>query len=318
MKRELLPVLMLAVLGWFEAGVVWLAQYSGYPLWPYVGVNGFPAFYHVWKQGMWGVLAPSLVLGGAGAVLLLWMGASQVPRWARWLGCGLQLAAMTWAGLGLLPMERQAAALGGRGDTGAYQQLLSANWMLIALVTAYAALALWMLVRSLWKGPVERGQMILLVSSALGLYGAGNMALVQFLCYRLWPAVGRSESFAYHMAWWHSIWGVLFVPAGVVVLGSLALIWIRPEGITRRDGWTGFWLQTAIYVLTGVWFAPLMARLATPDGGLSLPLYHLMMETHWVRFALVMAYGVVCCSLLVRSASRGGGFGEGQKAYLRG
>jgi hypothetical protein len=304
MKRDLLLVLGMAVLEWFNAGVVWLAQYSGYPLWPYVGAAGFPGFYHVWRLGFWGVLAPGLVLAATGAVLLLWRHSERVPRWACWTGCALQGAVMTWAGLRLLPLEEQAAALGGRSDSAAYEELLSANWVLIALVTVYAALALWILVRTLWEGPMERGQLVLLVSSALGLYGAGNMVLVQFLCYRLWPSIGRGEAYAYHVAWWHSIWGVLFIPAGVVVLGSLALIWIRPQGISRRDGWTGFSLQMAIYVVTGAWFAPLMARLATPEGGLSLPLYHLMMNTHWVRFALVMAYGVVCCLLLVRSARR--------------
>ena len=304
MKRYLLPALLLAVQGWFNVGVVWLAQFSAYPLWPYVGGDGFPAFYHVWRMRFWGVLGGSLVPAGVRAILMLWKHSDRVPRWACWAGCVLQAAALAWAGLRLLPLEEHAAALGGRGDTAAYHDLVSANWVLIGLVTACAALALWMLVRTLWEGPLARGQVVLLVSSALGLYGAGNMVLVQFLCYRLWPAVGRSASYAYHVAWWHSIWGVLFIPAGVVVLGSLALIWIRPEGVTRRDVWTGFSLQMAIYAVTGAWFAPLMARLATPEEGLSLPLYHLMMNTHWVRFGLVMAYGVVCCLLLVRSAVR--------------
>lgn len=304
MSRQALVVLLVMGLGWFEAGVVWLGQFSGYPLWRFVGAEGFAAFFRVWRPGMWGVLGTGLVLAGLGAVAMLWVRSPRVPRWACWLGCALQGGAIAWAELRLAPLEEQAAELGGRADTAAYQQMLNANWVLIALVTTYAVLALGMLARTLWEGRVERGRLVLLVSSALGMYGAGNVCLVQLLCYRLWPAVGREEAFAYHNAWWHSIWFVLFIPAGLVVLGSVAMLWVRPEGITRRDGWTGIWLQVALCVVTGAWFAPLMARLATEDGGLKMPLYRLMMETHWVRFAIVMAYGIVCCWLLARSGER--------------
>ena len=45
-----------------------------------------------------------------------------------------------------------------------------------------------------------------------------------------------------------------------------------------------------------------MARLATPETGLSLPLYHQLMLTHWLRVAIVTAYGVLIFWMLARSA----------------
>jgi hypothetical protein len=46
---------------------------------------------------------------------------------------------------------------------------------------------------------------------------------------------------------------------------------------------------------------PLMARLADPQSGLILPLYHQLMLTHWIRVALVTAYGLLAFWMLLRS-----------------
>jgi hypothetical protein len=44
-----------------------------------------------------------------------------------------------------------------------------------------------------------------------------------------------------------------------------------------------------------------MARLADPQSGLILPLYHQLMLTHWIRVALVTAYGLLAFWMLLRS-----------------
>jgi len=62
-------------------------------------------------------------------------------------------------------------------------------------------------------------------------------------------------------------------------------------------------LTMPVYLITAAWFGPLMARLASPDAGLSLSLYHLLMTTHWVRFALFTAYGILCVYMLAESAT---------------
>ena len=78
---------------------------------------------------------------------------------------------------------------------------------------------------------------------------------------------------------------------------------VRPDGVSRQTGQVGFCLQLLVYVITAAWFGPLMARLASPDAGLSLPLYHLLMATHWVRFALFTTYGILCVYVLAKSAA---------------
>jgi hypothetical protein len=304
MKKNQWLLLALAALAWFNAGTVWLIQFSCYPLWPVVGRAAFTAYFQFWQQSTWGVVVFPFALTAVGSLLLLITARSEFPRWTLWLGLALQMAVEFVRSFLLSPLERQVALLSGQPDVPAYRQLIAANWLLICLVTAYAMLALWMLSRTLpLPSSIARGRRLLFVTSALGLYAVGNIWFVQLVSYRLWPYVGRQEAYAYHIAWWHSIWGVLFIPAGAVLLGSLAMLWIRPYGVSRKTGRLCFALQLVIYIVTGAWFAPLMARLATQDAGLSLPLYHLLMTTHWVRLALFTAYGVVCCYMLVTSAT---------------
>jgi hypothetical protein len=179
-----------------------------------------------------------------------------------------------------------------------------ANWFRIGLVTAYAVLAYWMLSRDLWADTrIARGQWVLLVISALGLYAVGNVWLVQLACYRLWPHVAPAEAFNYHIAWWHSIWGVLFGPSAIVVLGAVALLWMRPANLKVRLVWLGLALLVLTSVGTAIWWAPLMARLVTPDGVMLLRDYGLLMSTHWIRVALITAYGITYFIMLIRSAT---------------
>jgi hypothetical protein len=304
MNRHQRWLLALAALAWFETGIVWVVQFSGYPLWGYVSRGAFPAYFEFWQRRMWYVAGVPFALTVVGSLFLLIVARHKSPRALFWHGAILQLVAgFLWLRI-VIPAERLVAAVAGRPDTPAYRHLVSANWLLIAVVTAYAALTLGMFWRSQpLVTRMDRKRSLLFVTSALGMYAVGNIWFVQLVSYALWPYVGKREAYAYHIAWWHSIWGVLFIPAGVVLLGSIAMLRIRPDGVSRHTGQVGFGLQLLVYVITAAWFGPLMARLASPDAGLSLPLYHLLMTTHWVRFALFTNYGILCVYMLAKSTT---------------
>jgi hypothetical protein len=243
-------VLALAILGGFNAGIIWMVQFSCYPLWPYVGRNEFGSYFAFWQQATLSLVTLPSALAAIGAVLLLFIVPPELPRWSRWIGFGLQAAIQLESWLWLRSIEQRIATPAEGLNAIAFQQLISANWVRIGLVTAYALLAVWMIARCLWASTDPgRDRRLLLVTSVLSLYGLGNVWLVQLACYRLWQYVGPQEAFAYHNAWWHSIWGVLFIPAGVVFLGSFALLRIRPKGVTRRDARTGLTLQLLTYGL---------------------------------------------------------------------
>ena len=84
--------------------------------------------------------------------------------------------------------------------------------------------------------------------------------------------------------------GRSFVPAELVFLGAIALLWLRPARVSERQVRLGVILQIIIYASTAAWWAPLMARLVKPNGEMLLRDYQLLMSTHWIRLALITAY----------------------------
>src|SRR5215470_9245161 len=225
--------MLVTALSWFNTGVVWLIQFSCYPLWRLVGQEEFLTYHHVWGQRAWWIVFLPNVLLATGSILMLRFAPPGVPRWGLWTGFGLELIVQVLAAIWLSPADQHTVAAAGGLNLPAYESLVTGNWVRVALVTAYAILNYWMLAGILWpQSAVTRGRWLSVITSGLGLYAVGNVWLVQLVCYRLWPFVGRGEAFGYHLAWWHSIWGVLFVPAGLVFLGATALLWLRPFGVS--------------------------------------------------------------------------------------
>jgi hypothetical protein len=152
---------------------------------------------------------------------------------------------------------------------------------------------------------MNKTQWLLLGSCALGLYGMGQVWLVQLSSYRLWAYVGELEFRSYHQAWWQSIWGVILAPAVLLLIGALLMLWWRAPGVPPWATWLGAALQIVLLLGTAAWWGPLlMARLETAAGGLSPERYQLLMTTHWIRVGIVSAYGLLALWMLSQSAWR--------------
>ena len=147
---------------------------------------------------------------------------------------------------------------------------------------------------------MSRNHWLLLIAVTLASYGVGQVWLVQLSSYRLWAYVGVSEFQAYHQVWWRSIWGVVLLPAGLVFIASVLMLWMRPAGVPVWAVRLGFGLEFLLVLGTAVWWGPLMARLASPETGLIQPLYRQLMLTHWMRVGLVTAYGLLVFWMLTR------------------
>jgi hypothetical protein len=150
---------------------------------------------------------------------------------------------------------------------------------------------------------------LLPLNLSFSMIGMGQIWLVQLSSYPLWAYVGPHEFHAYHIAWWHSIWGPVFVPAGLALLCTIGLFWLRPDTVPRSSVWAAIALLFVAIGLTYLWWAPLMALIgSTPGefrkvlqwapllGKLGLgnktqeQLYELLMATHWVRLVLFTVY----------------------------
>ena len=151
------------------------------------------------------------------------------------------------------------------------------------------------------RAVMTRSQWLLAVTALLGVYGIGQIWLVQLSSYHLWSFVGPHEIDAYHWAWWRSIWGPVMVPTGVVFIGSVLMLWMRPPGVPGWAVWCGFVLEILLALGTAIWWGPLMARVVAPDIGLIAPLYRQLMLTHWIRVGLVTGYGLLASWMLLKT-----------------
>lgn len=135
----------------YGVGQVWLVQLSSYPLWAFVGKSEFRAYHAAWWRSIWGVvLAPAAALIVCSA-LMLWRPAPGVPEWAPWLGFALQAALLAGTAAWWGPLMARLEAPGGGLEMDRYRLLMRTHWLRVAIVTAYAALALWMLAQSVWR-----------------------------------------------------------------------------------------------------------------------------------------------------------------------
>jgi hypothetical protein len=280
-------LIALAVLSAWEAGTVWLAQVSGYPLWPLVGRAELPRYLSLWTGAVRGlVLAPAVLMVAAGvvAVVVPARGSAWWQGWV-WLAMAVAVAVMVWFG----GAAGRVAGAGGGLDLALFGSFLQRQWIGVALTTV---LFLWT-----WGGVAvrigERGSWVLAGTAGFACVGLAQVWMVQTLCYRLWPVVGRGDFYDYHVAWWHSIWTSIFIPAGVALTGTVVLIWQRPVAMDARLVAVLVGLQALLYLGTAAWWGPLMGRLATRSEGLLADRYALLMSTHWARVAVVTASAVV-------------------------
>jgi hypothetical protein len=161
---------------------------------------------------------------------------------------------------------------------------------------------------------------LLLINLILSFMGVGQVWQVQLSSYPLWAYVGPNEFRTYHIAWWHSIWIPLFIPAGLAIVCTIALLWWRPSNIGKSSVRGAIVVLIITYVLTSIWWGPLMALIgSTPVEAQDIvhafpyfatlglqsktepQLYALLLSTHWLRTALLTLYGILIFRMAIKA-----------------
>ena len=123
--------------------------------------------------------------------------------------------------------------------------------------------------------------------------------------YRLWPYVSPGDFDAYHGAWCMKIIPVVFPVAGVALLGSIALIWWRPAGVTATAVWLNLGVQLVTHASTAAFWARWQANthFAKLGDGTLDPMYARIIAAHWLRAALITLNGLVVLWMMVEHLS---------------
>ena len=136
---------------------------------------------------------------------------------------------------------------------------------------------------------------LLLATAALAWYHVGIVWLVQTVAWPNFARVGPGEFEDYHLAWWHGIRYVILVPSALNLVAAILLLRFTPAGVPLWLLWLAAGLYLLMTILTAAWWGPQQAKLKDPRS----PRLNFVVRTHWVRTALVSAFGLALFAALV-------------------
>jgi len=154
-------------------------------------------------------------------------------------------------------------------------------------------------------------KVLLLMNLSFSMIGAGQIWLVTTLVLPpLGPWSAPAQFHDYHIAWWRSIRGPIFIPRR-----ACDPLYYRFAEVSLRFPAGALWMSIVLicltYGLTFVWWAPLMALIGASPRGMGGRPYAgrpscgvcvtkhksnctiCCLETHWLRLALVTIYALV-------------------------
>lgn len=142
--RALLLTHVVATLG--MVAVIWFVQLVHYPLFADVGVEGFARYEARHTARISWVVVPLMLVELATAIALVAMDAPFAPLWERWLGLALVIGA--WVVTFTLSVPEHGRLSQGF-DAGAFERLVSTNWLRTVAWTGHGGLVLLWLHRAL-------------------------------------------------------------------------------------------------------------------------------------------------------------------------
>jgi len=132
----------------------------------------------------------------------------------------------------------------------------------------------------------------------LAIYNCGNMTTLQLQHYGIYPAVPK-EGFAEYMRANNRAAALpTILPAILLLLTSVALVFFRPAFVTTLEGVAAFWLNFFAFMSTALWQRRLQGDMALT--GYNEEKIGLLIRTNWIRTISYWLLSALAISILVR------------------
>jgi hypothetical protein len=139
----------------------------------------------------------------------------------------------------------------------------------------------------------------------LAIYNAGNMTTLQLQHYGIYPAVPK-EGFAEYMRANNRAAALpTIVPAILLLLTSVGLVFFRPAFVGTLEGVAAFLLNFIAFMSTALWQRRLQGEMAVT--GYSEAKVRLLIRTNWIRTISYWLLAVLAISILVHVVRTGVG-----------
>lgn len=145
------------------------------------------------------------------------------------------------------------------------------------------------------------GSVFLLLNLALSFYLVGAIWAHEIDIFRSWRLISRQDFATIQSAHWHKLPYWIFIPLGLALLGSVALIWYHPAAVPAWAIWGNLSSQLASHVLTVMLWGPWQAKLSKDDLGPKSPYLSKILSTHWIRTLLINTYAAILLAWTIRA-----------------
>lgn len=142
---------------------------------------------------------------------------------------------------------------------------------------------------------------MLLINAAATLFLTGLIWFVQVVHYPLFNAVGADKFVAYEVRHSNLTTLVVIAPMFIELITSVALLWLRPDGIATWQLWLGLGLVGVIWFSTAFLQVPQHSILAS---GFDERAYQVLVQSNWLRTVAWSARSVLVMVWLYQRLER--------------
>jgi hypothetical protein len=136
-------------------------------------------------------------------------------------------------------------------------------------------------------------KLFLLLNLAFGFYNVGTIWAHEVDIFRTWKLIDQKTFHDVQAKHWHKLPFWVFIPVGLSLLGSIALIWYHPASSPLWGVWGVPLCQILSLILTGAFWGRWQSHLANDPLGSKSPYLSQILKTHWIRTVLISASGLI-------------------------
>jgi hypothetical protein len=145
--------------------------------------------------------------------------------------------------------------------------------------------------------------LFLLMNLVLAFYNVGTIWAHEADIFRTWKLLDPKTFAIVQSVHWKKLPYWVFIPVGLSFIGSIALLWYHPDTIPVWEIWLAFGFQCLSHSLTGGFWGRWQAKLSKDQLGGASPYLRLIIKTHWIRTALINAYGLTLLWMAIQTMS---------------
>ena len=146
-------------------------------------------------------------------------------------------------------------------------------------------------------------EIFLLLNLVIAFYNIGTIWAHEIDIFRTWKLLDQKTFHKVQEVHWKKLPYWVFIPVGLSFFGAIGLFWYHPDKIPSLEIWIAFTVQFLSHLLTAFFWGQWQAKLSKDTLGATSPYLAKILMTHWLRTALINAYGLMLLYMTIQILS---------------